>query len=163
MTLEIERLLDDTGWLLLQALQENARLSYSELGQRLGLSAPAIAERIRKLEEAGVITGYRAEVDRSKLGLPVTAIIRLSSGAGLTCHRVAQGVSEIPEVLECVRVTGSDSVVTKVVATSIAHLERIIDQLTIYGLPTTSIALSKPVQRYSITRELVERGADENP
>jgi Lrp/AsnC family transcriptional regulator, leucine-responsive regulatory protein len=161
MALEIEKMLDETGWLLLQELQQNARLSYSELGQRVGLSAPAVAERMHKMEEAGIITGYRAEVNMSKLGLPVTAIIRLSSIAGQSCNHVARQVSEIPEVLECYRVTGSDAVVTKIIATSVDHLERIIDQLTLHGLPTTSIVLSKPTQRRIITRALVERGEKE--
>ena len=161
MALEIEKMLDATGWLLLQELQQNARLSFSELGQRVGLSAPAVADRIRRMEEAGIITGYRAEVNMSKLGLPVKAIIRLSSVAGQSCNLVALRVSEIPEVLECYRVTGSDSVIIKVVATSVAHLERIIDQLSLYGLPTTSIVLSKPMQRQVITRVMVERGETE--
>ena len=158
MALEIEKMLDATGWQLLQELQQNARLSFSELGQRVGLSAPAVADRIRRMEEAGIITGYRAEVNMSKLGLPVKAIIRLSSVAGQSCTTVALRVSEISEVLECYRVTGSDSVIIKVVAASVAHLERIIDQLSLYGLPTTSIVLSKPVQKQTITREMVERG-----
>lgn len=161
MALEIERMLDETSWLLLQELQQNARLSYSELGQRVGLSAPAVAERIHKMEEAGIITGYRAEVNMSKLGLPVAAIIRLGSVAGQSCNLVSQRVSETPEVIECYRVTGSDSVIVKVVATSVAHLERIIDHLTMYGLPTTSIVLSKPMQRRIITRAIVERGEDD--
>jgi Lrp/AsnC family leucine-responsive transcriptional regulator len=161
MALEIERMLDGTGWLLLQELQQNARISYSELGQRVGLSAPAVADRIRRMEEAGVITGYHAKVDISKLGLPVMAIIRLSSVAGQSCDLVALRVSEIPEVFECYRVTGSDSVVAKVVATSVVHLERIIDRLTLYGLPTTSVVLSQPMQRQTITRAIVERGEKE--
>jgi Lrp/AsnC family transcriptional regulator, leucine-responsive regulatory protein len=78
MTFESDRFLDETGWQLLQELQRNARLSYSELGQRVELSAPAVAERIHKMEEAGIITAYRAEVDPTKLGLPITAIIRVS-------------------------------------------------------------------------------------
>jgi Lrp/AsnC family leucine-responsive transcriptional regulator len=151
MAFEFEKILDSTGWQILQELQQNGRISYSELGQRIGLSAPAIADRIRRMEEAGIISGYRAEVDMSKLGLAVMAIIRLSSMPGQSCSRVALHVSEIPEVLECYRVTGNDSVVVKVVATSIAHLERVIEQLTLYGLPTTSIVLSKPMQRYTIT------------
>jgi len=158
MALEIEKMLDGTGWLLLQELQENARLSYSELGQRVGLSAPAVADRIRKMEEAGVITGYHAEVNMGKLGLPVTAIIRLGSVAGLSCNLVALRVSEIPEVLECYRVTGTDSVIVKVVATSVAHLGQIIDQLIVHGQPTTSIVLSKSIQRHVITQALVESG-----
>jgi Lrp/AsnC family leucine-responsive transcriptional regulator len=161
MTSEIEKMLDGTGWLLLQELQQNARLSYSELGQRVGLSAPAVADRIRRMEEAGVITGYHAEVNMGKLGLPVTAIIRLSSVAGQSCHLVALRVSEIPEVLECYRVTGNDSVIVKVVAASVAHLERILDQLTLHGLPTTSIVLSKPLQRHIITQAMVESGTKE--
>lgn len=158
MALEIEKMLDTTGWLLLQELQQNARLSFSELGQRVGLSAPAVADRIHRMEEAGIITGYRAEVNVGKLGLPVLAIIRLGSVAGQSCTTVARRVSEFPEVLECYRVTGSDSVVIKVVAASVAHLERIIDQLSMYGLPTTSIVLSKPTQKKMITHEMIERG-----
>jgi Lrp/AsnC family leucine-responsive transcriptional regulator len=77
MTGDLERLLDATGWQLLSALQEQARLSYSELGQRVGLSAPAVSELVRRLEEAGVITGYHAEINRALVGLPVTAIIRM--------------------------------------------------------------------------------------
>ena len=158
MALEIERLLDETGWLLLEELQQNARLSYSELGQRVGLSAPAVADRIHRMEETGIITGYRVEVNRSKLGLPVTAIIRLASVAGQSCTIVSQRVSEIPEVLECSRVTGGDCVIVKVAATSVTHLERLIDQLTLYGQPTTSIVLSKSMQRRVITHDIVERG-----
>ncbi len=160
MALEFERLLDETGWLLLEELQQNARLSYSELGQRVGLSSPAVADRIHRMEEAGIITGYRAEVNRSKLGLPVTAIIRLSSVPGQSCTLVSQRVSEVAEVLECYRVTGSDAVIVKVAATSVDHLERIIDHVTIYGLPTTSIVLSKPMRRRIITKAIVERGEE---
>src|SRR5256885_887454 len=99
MALEIEKLLDETGWLLLQELQLNARLSYSELGQRVGLSSPAVADRMRKMEEAGIISGYHAEVNLAKLGLPVSAIVRMGSFAGQNCTRIASQVSEIPEVL----------------------------------------------------------------
>lgn len=158
MALENEKLLDETGWQLLQELQQNARLSYSELGQRVGLSSPAVADRIHRMEEAGIIGGYRAEINLNKVGLPVTAITRLGNAAGQSCSMVMQRVSEVPEVLECYRVTGSDSVVIKVAATSVDHLERVIDQLNLYGVPATSIVLSKPMPRRIITRELVERG-----
>ncbi len=161
MAFDSEKHLDETGWLLLQELQQNARLSYSELGQRVGLSSPAVADRMRKMEEAGIITAYRAEVNLTNLGLPVTAIIRLGSMAGQNCRNVVPQVSKIPEVLECYRVTGSDSVVIKVVATSVDHLEHIIDQLSSYGEPTTSIVLSKPMKRYVITRALLDRGAED--
>ena len=160
MALEIEKLLDETGWQLLQELQQNARLSYSELGQRVGLSSPAVADRMRRMEEAGIIAGYHAEVNLDKVGLPITAIIRLGSIPGQSCTRVAALVSDIPEVLECYRVTGSDTVVIKAVATSVDHLERIIDQLSLHGVPATSIVLSKPARRYVMSREMIERGSE---
>ncbi len=109
MALDNERLLDETGWHILEALQENARLSFSELGQRVGLSSPAVAERVRRMEDAGIITGYRAEVNTAKIGYPITAIIRITNSPGERCTRLTASTQEIPEVLECYRVTGSDS------------------------------------------------------
>jgi Lrp/AsnC family transcriptional regulator, leucine-responsive regulatory protein len=147
MALEIEKLLDDTGWQLLRALQQNARLSYSELGQRVGLSSPAVAERIRRMEDAGIISGYHVELNRSKLGYPITAIIRMSTSPGDQCTRFATFVQEIPEVLECYRVTGSDSLIMKVMASSVEHLESLIDRLSAHGQLTTSMVLSAPVTR----------------
>jgi Lrp/AsnC family transcriptional regulator, leucine-responsive regulatory protein len=161
VALEIERLLDDTSWLLLQELQQNARLTYSELGQRVGLSAPAVAERMRKMEEAGIISGYHAEVNLARIGLPVMAIIRLGTIAGQSCSHVSSAASEIPEVLECYRVTGSDSVVIKAVAASVDHLERIIDHLSALGHPASSIVLSRPMERRTVTRAIVDRGGGE--
>src|SRR5437660_11764571 len=141
MALEIEKLLDDTGWRLLLALQQNARLSYSELGQRVGLSSPAVAERIHRMEDAGIISGYHAEVNRAKIGFPITAIIRMSTLAGERCTRFAGFVQNMPEVLECYRVTGSDSLIIKVMASSIEHLETLIDSLSSHGQLTTSMVL----------------------
>ena len=165
MALEIEKLLDETSWHLLQELQENARLSYTELGQRVGLSIPSVAERVRKMEEAGIITGYHAEVNLTKLGLPILAIIRLGSFVGQSCNRVASQVSEIPEVLECYKVTGTDCVVVKAVSASIDHLERVIEQLSLSGPASTSLVFSRPMKRHAITRELLERaeGGEDNP
>ena len=125
MALEIEKLLDETGWRILQALQENARLSFSELGLRVGLSSPAVAERVRKLEDAGIIKGYHAEIDTAKVGYPITAIIRMQT-QGERCTRVLVNVRDIPEVLECYRLTGSDSLVMKVMVSSVEHLEALI-------------------------------------
>jgi Lrp/AsnC family leucine-responsive transcriptional regulator len=156
MALEIEKLLDETGWLLLQELQQNARLTYSELGQRVGLSSPAVADRMRKMEEAGIITGYRAEVNLGRLGLPILAIVRLGSFAGQSCNRVATQVSQIPEVLECYRVAGSDSVVIKVAAASVEHLENVVNQLSVHGQPTTSLVFSRAMEPRIITHEMIE-------
>lgn len=143
-----ERLLDPIGWRLIAALQQDARLTYSELGVRAGLSAPAVAERMRRLEEAGIITGYHARVAPTMLGLPITAFIRCNS-PGPQIGTIAR---EAAEVLECHRVTGDDAFILKVVVASIAHLEGLIDRLLPYGQPTTSIVLSSPVPGRQVTR-----------
>ncbi len=161
MAYEIERQLDQTGWTLLQELQRDARQSYSELGQHVGLSSPAVAERMRKMEESGIIAGYHAEVNLALVGLPVSAIIRLGSLPGQSCTRIAASVSMIPEVMECYRVTGNDTVILKVVAASVDHLERIIDELSAYGMPTTSMVLSKPTKRQTLMHEMIERGREQ--
>jgi Lrp/AsnC family leucine-responsive transcriptional regulator len=145
MALEIERLLDETGWQILHELQQNARLSFSELGQRVGLSSPAVTERVRRMEDAGIITGYRVEINTAKVGFPITAIIRMSAPGD--CKQLNTTVSAFPEVLESYRVTGGDSVIIKVIATSMVHLEEIIDRLSIHGSSTTSIVLSAPARK----------------
>lgn len=152
MTLDNERLLDETGWHILEALQENARLSFSELGQRVGLSSPAVGERVRRMEDAGIIKGYRAEVDTAKIGYPITAIIRISNSPGERCTRLTALTQAIPEVLECYRVTGSDSLIMKVMASSVEHLETLIDRLSEHGRLTTSIVLSTVLNRKVVTR-----------
>ncbi|GHO64209.1 AsnC family transcriptional regulator [Ktedonobacter sp. SOSP1-52] len=157
MTLEVEKILDETGWRLLHELQQNARLSYTELGQRVGLSLPSVAERVRKMEEAGIITGYHAEVNLTTLGLPILSIIRLGSFVGESCGRVAAQASEIPEVLECYKVTGTDCVFVKVVAASMPHLEQVIEQLSRFSIASTSIVFSTPMKNRAITHELLKR------
>src|SRR5207245_4011017 len=161
MALENERLLDETGWHILEALQENARLSFSELGQRVGLSSPAVAERVRRMEDAGIIMGYRAEVNTAKIGYPITAIIRVSNSPGERCTRLTASTQEIPEVLECHRVTGSDSLIMKVMASSVEHLEALIDRLSEYGLLTTSIVLLTVLSLRIVTR-LVDQSGNAN-
>jgi len=148
-----EKLLDGTGLELLAALQEDARLSFSELGRRVGLSPPAVAERIHRLEEAGIITGYHAAVNAEKIGLPLCAFIRLSfSGEKYT--QVAELVCDLPEVLECHRITGDDCLILKVVVASVGHLEVLIDRLLPYGRTITSLVLSSPVIRRAIEPEV---------
>lgn len=161
MAVENEKLLDETGWHLLEELQQNARLSYKELGQRVGLSLPAVAERVRRMEEAGIITGYHADVNLSKLGIPVQAIIHLQGIGGQSCRQAVSQVWEIPEVLECARVTGSDSIVVTVAAISLDHLARVIDQLSLYGIPATSIVRTRPMKRHITSHEILERGDSE--
>jgi Lrp/AsnC family leucine-responsive transcriptional regulator len=156
MTSRNEKLLDAKGWKLLQELQENARTSFAELGRRVGLSTPAVAERVRNLESAGIIAGYRAEIDLARIGLPMLAVIRMSV-MGDVLGRITAVAQAMPEVLECHRGTGADSFIMKVAVASVAHLEALIDRLTPYGTTSTSIVLSSPVPRRTVTPDSASR------
>ena len=145
MTLESEKLLDQIGWKILRELQTDARLSFTELGRRVGLTTPAVIERVKRLEEAGIIVGYRAEINPARIGLPITAFIRMSI-SGVDYSRIIDAANESTEVLECHRGTGGDSFIMKVAVSSVEHLQNLIDRLTPYGITTTSIVLSSPVK-----------------
>lgn len=137
--------MDDTDWKILKTLQKNARVSYAELGRKINLTTPAVIERIRKLEDAGIIAGYRAEIDTAKVGLPITAFVRMSI-SGVDFSRIVKIANEAKEVLECHRGTGNDSFIMKVAVADVEHLQSLIDKLTPYGITTTSIVLSSPVK-----------------
>jgi Lrp/AsnC family leucine-responsive transcriptional regulator len=139
-------ILDDHGRKLLTELQRDARASFADLGRRIGLSASATAERLRRMEDAGIIRGYTVDIDREALGLPILAIIRMTCD-GPRYHPFLKFVKELPEVRECHHVTGGDAFFLQVTAASIAELERVIERLLPYGIPTTSIVLSSPVAR----------------
>src|SRR5215470_9641970 len=149
MAFRTERVLDDVAWRILTALQADARLSFSELGRQVGLSPPSAAERVRRLEEAGIISGYRAELNLERLGFPITAIIRVSTPEPQFA-RLKAVVAALSEVLECHHVTGADSLVLKVTALSVGHLEKVIEQIGRHGTPTTSIVLSSPIARRAV-------------
>ncbi|HEX9015036.1 MAG TPA: Lrp/AsnC family transcriptional regulator [Chloroflexota bacterium] len=142
--METERLLDEVGRRILRELQENPRIGYTELGRRVGLTGTGVAERVHRLEEAGIIAGYRLEVDTEKVGLPITVFIRLAS-TDVKSGRVDSIVNSTPEILECYMVTGDDSYLMKAVVSSVQHLESIISRLLTVGKPTTSIVLSTPI------------------
>lgn len=137
--------MDEIDWKILKELQIDARTSFAELGRRIGLTTPAIIERVRKLEDAKIITGYRAEIDTAKVGLPIVAFIRMSI-TGIDYSHIIETVKESNEILECHRATGGDSFVMKVAVADVEHLQIIIDKLTPYGITTTSIVLSSPVK-----------------
>ena len=136
--------MDDVDLELLSALQDDARATYAELGRTVGLSAPAVAERVHRLEGSGIISGYHAEVDLKRAGYGIVAFVRLNSAPDLApqLERMARDTSE---VLEFHRVTGTEGYVLKVAVTSIEHLERIVVKFLPYGNTTTSIVLSSPV------------------
>ena len=144
-------MIDEIDWKLLVELQKNARTSYAELGRRINLTTPAVIERIRKLEDARIITGYRAEIDAAKIGLPITAFVRMSI-SGVDYSRIIEVAEKTKEVLECHRGTGGDSFIMKVAVADVAHLQNLIDKLTPYGITTTSIVLSSPVKNRVIER-----------
>lgn len=149
-----EKLLDEIGWRILQELQVNARLSFAELGRRVGLSLPAVTERVRRLEDAGIITGYHAEVSLDQIGQPITAFIRMSINSDVSA-KLIKLIQELPEVRECHRGTGGDSFILKVSVASVGHLESLIDRLVPFGTTTTSIVLSSPVTKRFIERPVV--------
>ncbi len=149
MAIESSVLLDEIGRNLLSALQEDARLSYAELGRRIGLSPAATAERLRRLEEVGIITGYRVEIDREALGLPILAIMRLSCD-GVKYRPFLKAVQAMENVTECHHVAGGDAFILKVVAGSVEELERVVEKLLDFGVPTTSIVFSSPVERRAL-------------
>jgi Lrp/AsnC family leucine-responsive transcriptional regulator len=144
MAIESSVLLDEIGRNLLLALQQDARLSYAELGRRIGLSPAAAAERLRRLEEAGVIKGYRVEIDREALGLPVLAIVRLSCD-GVKYRPFLNAVKGMENVMECHHVAGGDAFILKVVAGSVEELGKVVEKLLDFGVPTTSIVFSSVV------------------
>ncbi len=138
------RLLDNIGWKILVELQENARIPFAALGRRVGLSTPAVAERVRRLEDAGIITGYRAQISAAKVGFPVLAFIRVNV-VGDALPKFVKKAVKCPEVLEVHRVTGGESFIVKVAVKDHAHLEAVIDSLMPYVATTTSIVLSSSV------------------
>jgi Lrp/AsnC family transcriptional regulator, leucine-responsive regulatory protein len=144
-----DSVLDKTNHRILAELQDDARLTIAELGRRIGLSPPAVAERLQRLEGDGVIRSYRADIDPRALGLTLTAVIRVRPAPGQLAN-VAELARETPEVVECHRVTGDDCYVMKAHVRDVSHLEEVIDYFVVLGQTTTSIVQSSPVPRRGI-------------
>ncbi|XVV04160.1 Lrp/AsnC family transcriptional regulator [Actinosynnema sp. CA-248983] len=143
--------LDRVDWALLEALQEDARLSYNELARRVHVSPPTVAQRVRRLENAGVITGYRATVDPIAVGKTVVALVRMKC-YGPRCITVhPELLDDCPEVVEVVRLTGDICSVVKVATTSITDLERLLVRLSGYGETSSAMVLSTPISWRPIT------------
>lgn len=144
MATEIRVNIDGTAWQLLEVLQQDGRLSYAELGRRVGMSLSAVAERIKRLEDAGVITGYHARVNPEALGLPLTALVGLKLPAS-QYKRFLEQAEELPEVRECHHITGDDAFIIKVQVSSMAKLEETIGKLSRFGQTRTSVIMSSPI------------------
>jgi Lrp/AsnC family leucine-responsive transcriptional regulator len=136
--------LDETNRLLLAELQADARLTLAELGRRVGLSSPAVADRLERLEQEGVICGYRADIDPRALGFALSTVIRIRP-APRELRKVAELARETPEVVECHRITGEDCYFKKAHVRDVHHLEEVIDRFAVFGQTTTSIVQSSPV------------------
>ena len=149
--------LDAIAWKILEALQQNARISFAELGRQIGLSTPAVAERVHRLEEAGVITGYHASLDSVRLGVPIRVIVRLTiPGGELQISRTVTALKELSEISRCHRITGHESFVIEADVVSIRHLEALIDRLSALGATSTSTVLSSPVERRSYQSKQID-------
>ena len=145
LALSLETTLDRYNRALLDVLQRDARLSFSALAREVGLSQPAVAERVRRLEEAGVLTGYRASVARDRVGLPITAFLRLTC-PGDRFRAVGTLARELPQVIECHHVTGEDCFFLKLAVDSLETLEQVTERFRAHGQAVTTIALSSVVE-----------------
>ena len=130
---------------ILAELQQDARLPFAELGRRVALSTPAVIERVRKLEDAGAIRGYHAQVDPAAVGLPLRAFIKVTI-AGDKLERFAAVARRVSEVRECHRVTGAESFIVQVAVRDVAHLEQVIDALAPYVATQTSLVLASLIE-----------------
>lgn len=150
MTFEIDRPLDNTDWEILRHLQADGRIRFAELGRLVSLSAPAVSERVRRMEEGGVIGGYSAVVNPSAVGLAMTAFIRVAT-TPQTFQKVAELPSTVSEIVDCHRATGNGCFVLKVRVRDVAHLERVLDRIMPLGEPETSVVLSTTAEGRPVT------------
>jgi Lrp/AsnC family leucine-responsive transcriptional regulator len=137
-------LADDKNLILLRLLEKNPRAAISRLASHIGMSGPAVKERILRLEESGILAGYRLELNPKELGYNVTAFVRIRPLPG-HLNKIAELAETIPEVTECHRVTGEDCFILKVFLKEISNLDRVLDKFLAHGQTTTSIVQSSPV------------------
>ncbi|NYI04933.1 Lrp/AsnC family transcriptional regulator [Allostreptomyces psammosilenae] len=143
--------LDDTDWRILAVLQREGRVSWADLAREVAMSASAVTERVRRLEESGAITGFTARVDPERLGLTVTALVRLRYPTGN--YKPFHDLVEVtPEVVEAHHVTGEDCFVVKVLARDMRHLEAVVGRLATLGPVTTSVVYSSPLPHRAVRR-----------
>ncbi len=143
--------IDAKAWKILAALQRDARISLKALADEAGLSLPATSERVKRLEEAGIIQGYRAEVNAESLGLQVQAVIGITVPQPQKASLIAH-LKSLPEVLECLHVTGQDSFLLRVATKDLRHLESFVGNINHYGETRTSIIMSAPIPLRALTQ-----------
>tara|TARA_R110001583_G_scaffold38891_3_gene125342 strand:+ start:2466 stop:2915 length:450 start_codon:yes stop_codon:yes gene_type:complete len=145
--------LDDINWKILKTLQKNARQSNTDIAKLVGISSPAVAERIRKMEDLGVIQGYYTKVSHYETGHQLKAIITLRAFMG-RLKPFLEIVKSFDEVVNCYRITGNENIIMEVVLNNQKHLEKFIDQLITYGETRTHIVLSNVVENNPIIKRL---------
>ena len=143
-------MLDHVSRRILHELTRDGRLSFRELGARVGLSAPAVTERVRRLERDGVITGYTATVDPAAVGSPILVIMRIIHATSRPHREIGHRAAELPEVIECNRVTGAESHVIRAWCRDLSHLNDLIETFSAFGETITNVVTDTPVQRRSI-------------
>lgn len=141
--------LDQLNWKILRCLQENARMSNAEIGRQVGISSPAVSERIKRMEDLGIIEGYKAMVSPFDVGYQLKAIITLRAFMG-KLKPFLDKVKSLDEVINCYRITGDENIVMEVVLKNHKHLESFIDQLIVYGESKTQIVLSGVINQRSL-------------
>lgn len=143
--------LDKVNWQILELLQENARQSFAEIGRKVGLTSPAVAERVKKMEDTGVIKGYKVQVSYHKTGHQLKAVITLRAFMG-RLKPFLEKVKEFKEVINCYRITGNENIIMEVVLFDQVHLEEFIDKLITYGETKTHIVLSNVIEHAPVKK-----------
>ncbi len=138
--------MDKTNWKLLKLLEENGRLTFAELGKLVHLTAPAVAERVRKLEESGIITGYKAKINLEKIGIPITALVECQVYRAKEREFKAL-VMSLDEVIDCFNVTGPSAFVLRVAVASMSKLDELLERLIDLSDTRTMMVLAQPIER----------------
>lgn len=163
MAEESKQELDATDWRILTELQQDARVSFSELGRRVSLTAPAVAERVRRLKERGVLEGFSARINLERVGLPILAFVKIRF-PGSEFREYLRRFEGVDEIVECHHVTGDDCFIAKVAARSMRHLEEVVAGLARFGTTSTTVVYSTVIADRTVTRDLAEDGSpDERP
>ncbi|WP_285746159.1 Lrp/AsnC family transcriptional regulator [Lentzea sp. NBRC 105346] len=151
--------LDDLDWKILAFLQEDGRMTFTELAKRISLSAPAATERVRRLESLGVITGYAAVVDPQRLGLPIESIVRVRVRS-LDTPRFRSHILALPQIRDADHVTGDDCWLLRVVCRSMVELEQLVEEAQRYGDTTTSLVFSSAVRNRPVVISIFDGVVD---
>src|SRR3954452_24023546 len=147
----MHRDLDQTDWRIIDELQKDGRLSYNQLGRRVSLSSPAVAERVRRLEERGVIAGYHARIDPARVGLPLTAFVQMRCTTG-RCLLKTSSAEDFPEVVEVHKLSGASCSMLRLRTASMEHLEGLLERLGEHGEVDSHVVLSTQHEDWTVHR-----------